>query len=150
MIFEQIDKLIADSMKQHNKEELNVYRLIKSKFVEFETSGKDKKLTNDDEIKILRKMVSQREESRRMYLDAGRDELAENELKEIKIISQFVPEEPSEDMIRTVILEYRDSKDDKELSVKDMKPIMNAVKEKYSIADGKIISKILSDIINKK
>lgn len=150
MLYNNIDKLIASAMKEQKKDELNVYRLIKSKFVEFETSGKDKKITEDDEIKILRKMVSQREESRRMYLDAGRDELAENELKEIKIISQFVPEEPSEDMIRTVILEYRESKDDKELSVKDMKPIMNAVKEKYSIADGKIISKILSDIINKE
>lgn len=143
--------MIAEAMKNQNKDELNVYRLIKSKFVEFETSKANAVLTESDEIKILKKMISQREESKKIYLSSNRNDLAENEQKEISIIEKFVPKEANEDDIRNVINSYKNGKEDGYvLSVKDMKPIMELVKEKYGFANGKIISDILKGMSNGK
>lgn len=148
MISNKIDKLIAEAMKQQNKEELKVYRLIKSKLVEFETSGKNVKMTEDEEFKILRKMISQRLESKKIYEDTGRNDLAEAEAKEIEIISKFVPNEPTEDMVREIIFEYKNSLGtDYDMSVKDTKKILEKVKEKYSVANGQVVSKVLKEFI---
>lgn len=144
MISNKINSMIAEAMKNQNKDELNVYRLIKSKFVEFETSKANSVLTESDEIKILKKMISQREESKKIYLSSNRNDLAEKEQKEISIIEKFVPKEANEDDIRNIINSYKNGKEDGYvISVKDMKPIMELVKEKYGFANGKIISDIL-------
>ena len=99
-------------------------------------------------------MLSQREDSIRQYIDGGRKDLADNEQKEIDIIKQFVPEQPTDEEIeeytRGCISAYILSKKAGEsLSMKDMKPLMNIVKEKYPSANGKIISKVLGSLIKK-
>ena len=131
---------------------LNVLKLIKSELVKAEKDG----VTLDEvsETKILLKMLSQREDSIRQYVDGGRKDLADNEQKEIDIIKQFVPEQPTDEEIeeytRTCISTYvLTKKEGENLSMKDMKPLMNIVKEKYPSANGKIISKVLGSFIKK-
>lgn len=152
MLYTEIDKLIANAMKERNIELLNVLKLIKSELVKAEKDG----VTLDEvsETKILLKMLSQREDSIRQYVDGGRKDLADNEQKEIDIIKQFVPEQPTDEEIeeytRTCISTYvLTKKEGENLSMKDMKPLMNLVKEKYPSANGKIISKVLGSFIKK-
>lgn len=152
MLYTEIDKLIANAMKERNIELLNVLKLIKSELVKAEKNG----VTLDEvsETKILLKMLSQREDSIRQYVDGGRKDLADNEQKEIDIIKQFVPEQPTDEEIeeytRTCISTYvLTKKEGENLSMKDMKPLMNIVKEKYPSANGKIISKVLGSFIKK-
>lgn len=152
MLHTEIDKLIANAMKERNMDLLNVLKLIKSELVKAEKDG----VTLDEvsETKILLKMLSQREDSIRQYIDGGRKDLADNEQKEIDIIKQFVPEQPTDEEIeeytRTCISTYvLTKKEGENLSMKDMKPLMNIVKEKYPSANGKIISKVLGSFIKK-
>ena len=152
MLHTEIDKLIASAMKERNIELLNVLKLIKSEMVKAEKDG----VTLDEvsETKILLKMLSQREDSIRQYVDGGRKDLADNEQKEIDIIKQFVPEQPTDEEIeeytRGCISAYiLTKKAGESLSMKDMKPLMNIVKEKYPSANGKIISKVLGSLIKK-
>lgn len=152
MLHTEIDKHIANAMKERNIELLNVLKLIKSELVKAEKDG----ITLDEvsETKILLKMLSQREDSIRQYIDGGRKDLADNEQKEISIIKQFVPEQPTDEEIeeytRTCISTYvLTKKAGESLSMKDMKPLMNIVKEKYPSANGKIISKVLGSLIKK-
>ena len=152
MLHTEIDKHIANAMKERDMDLLNVLKLIKSEFVKAEKDG----IVLDDvsETKILLKMLSQREDSIRQYVDGGRKDLADNEQKEIDIIKQFVPEQPSDEEIeeytRGCISAYvLTKKAGESLSMKDMKPLMNIVKEKYPSANGKIISKVLGSLIKK-
>ena len=146
MLHTEIDRLIANAMKERNIELLNVLKLIKSEMVKAEKDG----ITLDEvsETKILLKMLSQREDSIRQYVDGGRKDLADNEQKEIDIIKQFVPEQPTDEetCISTYVLT---KKAGESLSMKDMKPLMNIVKEKYPSANGKIISKVLGSLLKK-
>ena len=92
-----INKLIADAMKSHDRERLETLKLIKSEIVKVEKSGE----TIDDakELKILLKMIDQRNESIKQYKNAGRQDLADEEQREINVISQFIPAQPSDEEI---------------------------------------------------
>lgn len=153
MLHTEIDRLIAKAMKERNIELLNVLKLIKSELVKAEKDG----VTLDEvsETKILLKMLSQREDSIRQYVDGGRQDLADNEKREMEIIKQFVPEQPTDEEIeeytRASISAYILTKEEGyKLSMKDMKPLMNIVKEKYPAANGKIISKVLGSLLKKQ
>ena len=152
MLYKEIDKYIANAMKERNTDTLNALKLIKAELVKAEKDGI--KLDDISETKILLKMVSQREDSIRQYIDGNRKDLADNEQKEIDVIKQFIPEQPSDEDIenytRATITAYVLSKAEcHKLSRKDMKPIMSIVQEKYPSANGKIISKILASLVNK-
>ena len=153
----QIDELIKDAMHQKNRELLNVLKLIKTEFLKKQTEPgrKTKELTEEEQIKVLLKMASQREDSIKQYIDGGRQDLADAEKKELEIISEFTPKQPTDDELadytNDVITTYLVGKDEGyKLSMKDMKPIMNIVKEKYPTANGKIISQTLMQVIGQK
>ena len=77
------------SLKEGNKEITMVLRLILAEFQKEEISqGSD--LNNNDELSLLQKMIKQRNDSIKQYNDAGRNELAEKEQKEIEIIQGFL------------------------------------------------------------
>lgn len=153
MISNKIDGMIASAMKEKNKQLLEVYKLIKCEFVKAEKDG----VVLDDisESKILLKMVSQREDSIRQYIDGGRKDLAENEQRELDVINTFLPKQATDEEIdkftRSTITAYCLTQEEgHKLSMRDMKPILTIVQEKYPTANGKLVSKILNNIINNK
>ena len=146
-----INKYIAEAMKKREREKLDTLKLIKAELVKAEKDG----ITLDDakETKILIKMVEQRKDSISQYIKGGRNDLAEAEQKEIDIINEFIPEQPTDEDIEkytndaiTHYIEQNDS--DYLISMKDMKAILSMVQEKYPMANGKIVSKVLKDRIN--
>lgn len=150
----QIDELIKDAMHQKNRELLNVLKLIKAEFLKKQTEPgrKTKELTDEEQTKVLLKMASQREDSIKQYIDGGRQDLADAERKELEIIKTFIPKQPTDEelayYVTEVIKDYLSVKGGN-LSMKDMKPIMDIVKVKYPTANGKIVSQTLQKKINK-
>jgi uncharacterized protein YqeY len=146
-----INKHIAEAMKAKDKEKLGTLKLIKTELVKAEKNG----VTIDEatEVKILMKMVDQRKESISQYIKGGRNDLAEAEKKEIEIIEQYIPEQPSDEEIKNytndAITHYIEQNDaDYRISMKDMKAILSMVQEKYPMANGKIVSNVLKNRIN--
>ena len=147
----KINECIAEAMKSKDRERLNTLKLIKAELVKAEKDG----ITLDDakEVKILMKMIDQRKESISQYIKGGRNDLAENEQKEIDVIKQYIPEQPSDeeierytnDAIKAYIEQIGSTY---QVSMKDMKAILSMVQEKYPMASGKIVSNVLKNRIN--
>ena len=139
MIYNQLNSLIAEAMKNKDNDRVNVLRLIKSELVKKEKEGKE--LNEQIEANVLMKMVSQREDSIAQFTKANRMDLVENETKELNIIKEFAPKQVSdEDII---------AETEKVISVmgtvtmKDMKNILAEVQKVYPTANGKIISQVV-------
>ena len=134
------------SLKEGNKEITMVLRLILAEFQKEEISqGSD--LNNNDELSLLQKMIKQRNDSIKQYNDAGRNELAEKEQKEIEIIQDFLPEQINEeDLIK---LAKETISDLSANSMKDMGNVMKVLKDKTSgQADPGTISKIVIGLLS--
>ena len=146
-----INRYIADAMKKRETDRLGTLKLIKAELVKAEKDGI--KLDDAKETKILLKMIEQRKDSIAQYLKGGREDLAESEQNEIKVIEEFVPEQPTEEEIEKytedAIDAYIEQNDaDYAISMKDMKAILSMVQERYPMANGKIVSKVLKNRIN--
>jgi uncharacterized protein YqeY len=134
------------SLKEGNKEMTMVLRLILAEFQKEEISqGSD--LNNNDELSLLQKMIKQRNDSIKQYNDAGRNELAEKEQKEIKIIQSFLPEQINEEEL--IKLAKETISDLSANSMKDMGNVMKVLKDKTSgQADPATISKIVKGLLS--
>ncbi|MCB5201397.1 GatB/YqeY domain-containing protein [Neorhizobium sp. T786] len=123
---------MREAMKAKESRRLSTVRLIQTAIKDRDIAnrgvGKDP-VSDDDIMQILQKMVKQREESAKIYEDAGRSELAAQEREEITVIKGFMPEQLSEDAVRelcqSVISETGAQ------GLRDMGKCMNALKEKY-------------------
>ena len=134
------------SLKDGNKETTMVLRLILAEFQKEEIS-QGSELNNSVELSLLQKMIKQRNDSIKQYNDAGRNELAEKEQKEIEIIQGFLPEQINEEkLIRLAKDTINDLSAD---SIKDMGNVMKVLKDKTSgQADPAAISKIVKGLLS--
>ena len=153
MISNKLDEMISSAMKNHETDLLNVLKLVKCEMVKATKDGIE--LNDITETKILLKMASQREDSIRQYIDGGREDLANAEKSELEVINSFLPKQATDEEIenftRATIGAYCLTQDEQhKLSMRDMKPILTIVQEKYPNANGKLVSKILNSIINNK
>ena len=141
-----IKEASVKSLKEGNKEITMVLRLILAEFQKEEISqGSD--LNNNDELSLLQKMIKQRNDSIKQYNDAGRNELAEKEQKEIEIIQDFLPEQINEEELLKLAKETIN--DLSANSMKDMGSVMKVLKDKTSgQADPAAISKIVKELLS--
>ncbi len=95
--------LIKKAMLSKNTFELNVLRLIKTEFAEFENVKDAKELTKEVENSILTKMVKQRNDSIEKFTEAGRLDLVEQEKKEKEFLLTFLPKQLTEDDINDIL-----------------------------------------------
>ena len=146
MINDKIDTLIKESMLNKDDSRTSVLRLIKARFLEFKTVKNAKPLDEVAEISILNKMIKDRNESAALYIENNRRDLANKELEEIKIIKEFVPKEVSEIELKGYINLIITN--EVEPIKKNMGLIIRKVKEKYPQSDGKIVSKLVQDVLN--
>lgn len=98
----QIKDAIKAAMRARDKERLGTLRLIQSEFKRIEV---DERVAIDDTraLVVLDKMVKQRRDSAQQYLDAGRNELAEREEREIAIIQEFLPQPLTDAEIAAIV-----------------------------------------------
>ena len=145
-IEEKINESIKDSMKEKNRLRLDSLRAIKSAIlIEKTKSGSKDQIEESVVLKILQKMVKQRNDSAKIYLDQNRKELAEVEVSQANIISEFLPTQLSEselsEMIDKVIKEVGAE------SMKDMGKVISKVNERVS---GQAEGRVIAEIVKKK
>jgi len=144
-----INNSIKEAMRSKDRRKLEALRAIKSALL-LEKTGKDTssgEIPEDVELAILQKLVKQRKESAAIYIENNRKELAEDELFQASVIEDFLPEQMSEEEIKTVI----DSiiKTQGATSIKDMGKIMGiSSKQLAGKADNKMIASIVKQMLN--
>lgn len=130
------------AMKSKDSVALESLRAIKSALLLEQTSGNGGELTEDDEIKLVQKLVKQRKDSAAIFQEQGRNDLAEPELAQVAVIEQFLPEQLTEEEIEKVVVQTIDAIGAE--GMKDMGKVMGIVsKELAGQADGKTISTIV-------
>lgn len=130
------------AMKAKNQTALAALRAVKSEILLAQTSGGDGVLTNNDEIKILSKLVKQRKDSAAIFTTQGRADLADPELAEAAVIEQFLPQQLSEAEVSVMV--DAAIKATGASSMADMGKVMGMVtKEVSGRADGKTISTLV-------
>lgn len=131
------------AMKEKNATALTALRAIKSGILLLQTEGGNRQeIAPEEELKLLQKLVKQRKDSAAIYLEQGRNDLAEPELAEIEVIAQFLPAEKSaeeiEAVVKSVIADLGAS------GMQDMGRVMGAVSAKLAgAADGKTVASIV-------
>lgn len=143
-MLEQLDKYISEAMRNREMDKLETFRMIKTTLVKAEKDGTE--LTKENQIKILMKMRNQAKDAINQFKEGNRLDLAEKEENDLKIISMFIPEEPSEEeIIQETIKVCNEELVAKglEVSLRFTKQIMESVKQKYPTVDGKIISSVI-------
>ena len=142
-----LEKQIMDEMKAAMKSKdsvaLQALRAVKSAFLLAKTaSGSGDGLTPEQEIKIIQKQVKQRKDSSAIFIQQGRQDLAEPELAEAAILEKFLPEALSEEAIAKVVVSAIEKIGAS--GMKDMGKVMGIVsKQLAGQADGKTISGIV-------
>ena len=140
---EQINNAIKVAMKEKDTVALQSLRAVKSAILLAQTeTGAKADLTDEQELKLLQKLVKQRKDSAAIYMEQGRQDLASPEIAEAEVIEQFLPQQLSEEEIAKEVDAI--IKKTGASSMKDMGQVMGmASKELAGKADGKTISTIV-------
>ena len=138
-----IEEAVKVSMKNRDKEITSTLRMAISELKKEEI---DKRIDLEDEqvIQILQRMIKQRKDSYSQFSDAGRNELAEKEQNEINILSDFLPEQLSEEELNSIVTEV--IKETAASGPQDMGKVMGSLKQRIQgNADMGLVSKIVKE-----
>ncbi|KQC29821.1 GatB/YqeY domain-containing protein [Flagellimonas eckloniae] len=140
---DQVMSEMKTAMKAKDTVALESLRAIKSAILLAKTDkGGGGELSEEDEVKLVQKLVKQRKDSAAIFTEQGRDDLAAPELAQVAIIEKFLPEQLTEEEIEKVVVMTIDSIGAS--GMKDMGKVMGMVsKELAGQADGKTISTIV-------
>ena len=143
------DRIMPDlktAMKAKDKAALRTIRAIKAALLVQKTDGTNTEMTEEMEIKLIQKMAKQRQESMDIFIKQGREDLAATEKEEIEVLKAYLPEQLSEDEIKTIVAKI--IADTGAEGMKDMGRVMGmASKELAGKADGKTISGIVKTLL---
>tara|TARA_Y100001934_G_scaffold146365_1_gene175837 strand:+ start:247 stop:702 length:456 start_codon:yes stop_codon:yes gene_type:complete len=138
-----IEEAVKASMKNRDKETTSTLRMAISELKKEEI---DKRIDLEDAqvIQILQRMIKQRKDSYSQFLDAGRNELAEKEQNEINILTDFLPEQLSEEELNLIVTEV--IKETAASGPQDMGKVMGSLKQRIQgNADMGLASKIVKE-----
>lgn len=134
-----INAKIMEAMKSKNKIASETFKLIKAKILEFKTQKNAPEYTEEAEIKLLQKMVKEREESAKIYKDAGRNELVDAELAQVAIINELLPKIASQEDVEN----YLNEKYPNGIEKKSMGVVIREVKSEFVGVDGAMVANIV-------
>lgn len=139
---------LKEAMKSKDTVALESLRAVKSAILLAQTeSGAKLELTEDQELKLVQKLVKQRKDSAVLFSEQGREDLAVPEIAQAAIISQFLPEQMTEEAVKEVISAIISQTG--AASMKDMGKVMGmASKQLAGKADGKTISVIVKTLLS--
>ena len=138
---------MKEAMRAKDTVALSSLRAIKSALLLAQTDGSGSVLTEADEIKIVQKLVKQRQDSAAIYKEQGREDLAQPELDEVVVLVQFLPAQLSEEEVKAVVVEIIAATGAK--GMQDMGKVMGQASGKLAgKADGKTISTVVKALLN--
>ena len=131
---EKITSAMKQAMKDKDTLRLSTLRLmnaaIKDQDIAERGKGNDSGLDDAGILSLLAKMIKQRQESASTYADAGREELAQQETEEIKVIEEFLPKQLSDDEIKSAV--EKAISDQGASTIRDMGKVMGALKSEFA------------------
>lgn len=131
---EEFTTALKAALKAKDQVAMSTIRLItaalKDRDIAVRGTGNDEGISEAEILSLLQSMVKQRQESAKTYRDAGREELAEREEAEIKVIEGFLPAQMSEDEVAAAIDKI--IADVGAADIKDMGKVMGALKSQYA------------------
>ncbi len=134
MLRQELSESLKEAMKAKDRCATSTIRLIlaalKDRDIAARTQGSDEKLSDDQILEVLQKMVRQRRDSIEMFAKGGRQDLVARESREIEIIEEFLPKPlsatESADAVQEVISELGAS------SIKEMGQVMGELKRRHA------------------
>ena len=131
---------------------LNALKDLKTKIIEFQTSGSGKKYDAIAELGILKSMIKQRQKSIKEYEKSSRSDLISKENKEIKTLEKLLPELPNESTIGATYLEWRQSAvsslEFPYITKKEMGNAIRAISEKFELVDKALVNKVVKEYVS--
>ena len=145
---DKITESIILAMKAKDKIRLEALRAVKSAIlIEKTKTGNKETLDEKQIIKLLQKLVKQRNDSAKIYKEQNRDELAEIEESQSKIISEFLPKQLSEGELISIIDEVITATGAE--SIKDMGKVIGTINAKVlGRAEGRVIADLVKSKLN--
>jgi uncharacterized protein len=146
---ENIMAQMKDAMKSKDEKSLRALRAIKAAIILAKTSeGAGGVLKEEDEVKLLQKLIKQRKDSLEIYQQQNRADLAQKEQEEITVIEQFLPKQLSPEELREAV--SRIIAETGASSPADMGKVMGAAtKQLAGKADGKSISAVVKELLSR-
>lgn len=147
MLFEQISADIVSAMKAKDKIRLMALRNVKKYFIESKTApGANDELSDEDAMKILAKLAKQGKDTASVYESQNRADLAEEEMKQVRIIEEYLPKPLSAEELRTALSAI--IQEVGATSAKDMGRVMGlASKQLAGKAEGRVISATVKELL---
>ena len=145
-LFDKITEDLKTAMLARQKDRLESLRAIKTALILAKTESGSHELSNDQEMKILQRLVKQRRESAGIFKTQNRQDLYENEVREASIIEEYLPKQMMEEelipVLKSIIQRVGAT------GAKDMGKVMGtATKELAGIADGKMIADKVKELL---
>jgi uncharacterized protein len=146
---DKIQNEIPTAMRAKDQVRLTTLRGVLAAFtneaVALKRTPKDK-LSDEEAIAVIRRLVKQRKDSIEQFEKGSRQDLADNEKAELKVLEEFLPAQMSEENIREIVLKKK--KEMGEVDKAKMGQFMGAVmKETKGQADGALVKKIVEEIL---
>ena len=142
-----INQLIKEAMLAKDSVRLSSLRAIKSAFLVAQTEKGAGELDDAAKQKIIQKQVKQRKDAAAIYLEQNRQDLADDELAQVTILEEFLPEQLSEDKIREVVTAVIAQVGAS--SMADMGKVMGSANQQLAgKADGKLIAQIVKSLLS--
>lgn len=140
---EELLKALKEAMKNKDEIKKDTITLLRSAILQVEKDNQ-KQLSEDEMLAIVSKEVKKRKESIADYEKANREDIAQKLKKEIEILSEYLPEQLSEDEIIKIVEEAINETG--AASPRDMGKVMQAIRPKTNgKADGKVVSQIVKE-----
>ena len=144
MLSERINNDLKEAMKNKDSFKLGVIRMVKGA-MQLEKSNPRAELTDDDEIKVLSKQIKMRKESIVQFEAAGREDLAEQNRKELEILNSYMPEQLSLEEINKILDKVFEEV--KPTSVKDLGMILKTLSP---LVKGKADMSLVNSLIKER
>ncbi|MDP4197583.1 MAG: GatB/YqeY domain-containing protein [Bacteroidota bacterium] len=146
-IFEKVNADIKKAMLAKDKEKLEALRGIKAEFLLVKTEkGAIEEISEETELKVLQKMVKQRRESADIYKSQNRTDLYEVEMKQVKVIEEYLPAQLSEEELTRILKGIIEQTGAKQPS--DMGKVMGiATKQLAGKAESKEIANKVKELL---
>ena len=146
-LFERVSEDIKTAMKAKDKVALETLRNIKNVFLEAKTApGANDTLTDDAALKIMQKLMKQGKDAAEIYIQQGRQDLADEELAQVKVIEVYLPKQMSAEELEAALKEI--IAETGATSGKDMGKVMGVASKKLAgLAEGRAISAKVKELL---
>ena len=144
---DKINEDLKVALKSGDKRRLLTIRSIRALILEFEKSGIGTEMNEEDEIKILSSAAKKRKDSIEQYRKAKREDLAQSEQEELKILMGYLPEQMSDGEIKSKVEEV--ARNIGAITKEDFGKLMSAImKELKGKVDGKIVRNSVEKVLS--